>query len=290
MAITTEGGPMRWTVGAVSVTKIGEMEQTLVLAGLLPAATPAALEPHADWLAPSFLGADGTTTLSIHAFVIESGGLRILVDTCVGDRAIPGLGDDFRGDPAFLDRLSGAGFPPDSIDVVCCTHLHFDHVGWNTRPEGDRWVPTFMNARHLFCRDEYDHWMAQPGGYAMNLSDTVVPIVDAGLADLVEADHRIDDAVRFVPTPGHSPAHVSVLIESEGQRALITGDATHHPVQWAEPDWGMAGDHDGAQGADTRRRMRDEFSGSTLILGTHYATPTAGHVVQRDGRWVFVGS
>ena len=278
-----------WTIGEVRVTKVPELEQTLTLSGLLPDASAEALARHADWLAPHFLGDDGTCVLSIHAFVLESEGRTILVDTCVGDRPIPGLGDDFRGDPDFLDRLRAAGFAPEAIDVVCCTHLHFDHVGWNTRPDGDGWVPTFANARYLFCREEYEHWMAEPGGYALNLDDTVAPVVEAGLVDLVDPDHRIDGAVRFVPTPGHSPSHVSVLIESAGARALITGDATHHPVQWAEPDWGMAGDHDGAQGAASRRSMIDAFGGDgTLVLGTHYATPTAGRVERRGDGWIFV--
>ena len=290
--MTSDGEePLEWNIGAIRVTRVVELEQVLPLSGLLPDATPDALERHAHWLAPTFLGDGGTTRLSIHAFVIESGDRRILVDTCVGDRGIPALGEGFRGDPTFIDRLTAAGFAPGTIDVVCCTHLHFDHVGWNTRPEGGRWVPTFPNARYLFCREEYEHWVAEPGGYALNLDDTVAPVVEAGLVDLVAPDHRLDDSVRFVSTPGHSPSHVSVLIESGGERALITGDATHHPVQWAEPDWGMGGDHDGALAATTRRRLRAEVGdGRTLVLGTHYAAPTAGHVVAGDDGWVFVGA
>ena len=172
--------------------------------------------------------------------------------------------------------------------MVCCTHLHFDHVGWNTRLESDRWVPTFPNARYLFCRQEYEAFTAEPSGYALNLDDTVQPVVAAGLADLVEPTHRLTGEVRLVPSPGHSPGHVCVLIESGGERALITGDATHHPVQWAEPDWGMSGDFDGAQGAETRRRLRAEHGGrGTLVIGTHYAAPSAGYVVEADGGWRF---
>lgn len=278
---------MKWFIGDVAVTKVVELEQELPLSGLLPDATVEALAAHRSWLIPDFLDDEGRTDLSIHAFVIESGGLRIIVDTCVGDRDMAGL-PGFTGDPTFLDRLSAAGFPPESIDIVCCTHLHFDHVGWNTRPHDGGWVPTFPNARYLFCRAEYDAWMAEPGGYAWNLPDTVAPVVDAGLVDLVEPDHRINEEIRFIPTPGHSPGHMSVLIESGSARALITGDATHHPVQWAEPDWGMGGDWDGPQGAESRRRMRDDHGDSgTVVLGTHYAAPSAGHIVSVDGRWEF---
>jgi glyoxylase-like metal-dependent hydrolase (beta-lactamase superfamily II) len=279
---------MRWTVGEVVVTKVVEMVQKVPVAGLLPSATPAALEAHARWLRPHFLDEEGCTDLSIHALVVESAGQVILVDTCVGDRAIPGM-DGLRGPAEFPERLADAGFPVEEVDVVCCTHLHFDHVGWNTMMVDGTWVPTFPNARYLFCREEVEHWIAEPGGYALNVPDTVTPIVDAGLVDLVEPDHVLTDEVRLVPTPGHSPGHVSVLIRSAGEQALITGDATHHPVQWAEPDWGMAGDWDGAMGAETRRRLRDEHGrAGTLVLGTHYASPSAGRLVGDGDAWCFV--
>jgi glyoxylase-like metal-dependent hydrolase (beta-lactamase superfamily II) len=285
---------MRWTIGDVTVTKVVELVQPLPLEGLIPSATAEALEPHGAWLAPHFLDDGGMTSLSIHSLVVQSQGRTILVDTCVGDREIEGL-PGLRGPAEFPERLADAGFPVDSIDTVCCTHLHFDHVGWNTRSVDGRWVPTFTNARYLFCRTEYEHWMSSPPGhYTAGLPDTVGPVVDAGLADLVETDHRVTDEVRFVPTHGHSPGHVSVLIESRGARALITGDATHHPVQWAEPDWGMPADSDSAMAAETRRRLRAEHGratvgpDSTLILGTHYAAPSAGRIVGAGDDWRFV--
>lgn len=278
---------MSWQVGNVTVTKVVEMEQPLPVSGLLADATPEALAPHLDWLSPHFADDEGMTRLSIHALVVESEGRRIVVDTCVGDRAIPGL-DGLRGPSDFPDRLAAAGFAVDTIDTVCCTHLHFDHVGWNTRLDGGQWVPTFPNARYLFCRAEYEHWMAEPGGYALNCADTVTPVVDAGQAELVEPDHRLTGEVSFVPTPGHSPAHVSVLVESEGERALITGDATHHPVQWAEPDWGMHADWDSAMAAATRRALATEHGGAgTLVIGTHYAAPSAGRLVAHGEGWRF---
>lgn len=279
---------MMWKIGAVTITKVAEMEQPLPLRGLLPDATVEALAPHSAWLQPHFIDEEGMTTLSIHALVIVSEGRRILVDTCVGDREVPGIAG-FRGDPGFPERLAAAGFPVESIDVVCCTHLHFDHVGWNTRPDGDRQVPTFPNARYLFCRAEYEHWSAvADDAYASTIADTVAPIMDAGLADLVEPDHVLTSEVRFLPTHGHSPGHMSVLIESDGSRALITGDATHHPVQWAEPGWGMAADWDAAMGRATRENMRAQFGDDgTLVIGTHYAAPSAGHIISVDGDWQF---
>ena len=166
------GAGMQWRIGDVVITKVVEVEVPVPLAGLVPAATPDALAAHADWLAPHFIDADGIAPLSIHSFVIESQGVRILVDTCVGDRTIEGL-EAMHGDPAFLDRLRESGHPPESIDVVCCTHLHFDHVGWNTVWDGAAWVPTFPDARYLFCRTEYDAWTSMSSPFAPNLPDTV---------------------------------------------------------------------------------------------------------------------
>jgi len=282
-------GNLAWKVGEVTITRIAEVEVSLPIGGLLPDATPELLAPHRDWLCPAFLDEAGHLTLSIHALVLETPGCRILVDTCVGEHSVPGyegLADD-RAD--FLGALADSGLPRESIDVVLCTHLHFDHVGWNTRRDGDRWVPTFPNARYLFARAEWEHWSAaREAPFASTLDYAVRPIVEAGLADLVETDHRVCDTVRLVPTPGHTPGHVSVCVESEGERALITGDSTHHPVQWAAPEWVMMADDDPAAASATRIRIRGEYGGpDTLVIGTHYAPPTAGHVLRGERGWWF---
>ena len=273
-------GNLAWAIGDVRVTRVVEHEIPLALTGLLPEATPAALARHRRWLAPWFLNDDGTVTLSIHGLVVESAGRRILVDSCVGGRKLPGfeaLGD---GRP-FLDELAAAGFPPDSFDVVLCTHLHFDHVGWNTRREGGRFVPSFPNARYLFARAEWEHWSRAPvDAYSVSLEEAVRPVIEAGQADLVEMDHVLTPEVRLEPSPGHTPGHVCVRIESRGARALVTGDMTHHPVQWAETGWKMVADTDPEQAVATRRRLLAEDADRTLVIGTHYAPPCAGHVVR----------
>ncbi len=189
----------------------------------------------------------------------------------------------------FLDNLAAAGFPLESIDVVLCTHLHFDHVGWNTRLVDGRWVPTFPNARYLFGRKEWEHWSTEgPGGYAVTIDDAVRPLIEGGQADLVETDHRVCASVWLEATPGHTPGHVAVRVASGGQEALITGDLTHHPVQWAEPEWCAAPDTDLAQSAATRRRLISEHGDrETLVIGTHYAPPCAGHIVTIGGATQF---
>jgi glyoxylase-like metal-dependent hydrolase (beta-lactamase superfamily II) len=214
-----------------------------------------------------------------------------VVDTCVGDHELPGYEGLTAGAVDFLAALADAGFPRESIDSVLCTHLHFDHVGWNTMRDGDGWVPTFPNARYFFARAEWEHWSAAgPSPFASTLDAAVRPILDAGLAELVETDHRLCPEVCLVPTPGHTPGHVSVAIESGGERALITGDASHHPVQWAEPGWELPTDADPAVAAATRRRLADEHGrAGTLVIGTHYPPPTAGQLVRGERGWWFRG-
>jgi glyoxylase-like metal-dependent hydrolase (beta-lactamase superfamily II) len=278
---------LSWKVGGVSITRVVESCNPLPPTGLFPQATPEALVPHAAWLQPDFMDAKGNLLLSIHALVVESQRRRILVDTCVGEHGIPGF--EGLNNLSFLHDLAAAGYPRSSIDVVLCTHLHFDHVGWNTMKVDGRWVPTFPNARYLFARAEWEHWKGQPElGYARTLNDAVRPIVEAGLADLVETNHSVTDEVWLEPTHGHTPGHVSVHISSQGEDALITGDMTHHPVQWAEPDWKMDADSDSAAAARTRRRVIAKYGDRpVLVIGTHYAPPTAGRIVTVGGRTRF---
>jgi glyoxylase-like metal-dependent hydrolase (beta-lactamase superfamily II) len=162
-----------------------------------------------------------------------------------------------------------------------CTHLHFDHVGWNTMDVNGEWVPTFPNARYLFGRVEYEHWMGEgQGNYATGPDTAVRPLVESGQAVLVDSDHVVCEGVWLEPTPGHTPGHVAVRIASDGQDALITGDLSHHVIQWAEPDCAAAPDFDAAGSSATRRRLIAEHADrDTLIIGTHYPPPTAGHLV-----------
>lgn len=273
-----------WKIGDVTITRVVESESSLPLVSLLPDAQPGALSRHESWLKPYFLDDKGQCLLSVHALIIESSGKRIVVDTCLGehgnpyDQLAPISGD-------FLSSLSEAGFSKESIDVVLCTHLHFDHVGWNTMKSGNKWVPTFPNARYLFSTKEYGHWQAEPeNDIISNFDNAVKPVIEAGLADLVEMNHQITDEVWLEPTQGHSPGHVSVRIESKGQQAMITGDIAHHPVQWAEPGWSLPVDYDKQQAAATRRRIVAEHADSSLlVIGTHYPAPSAGHLISVDG-------
>jgi glyoxylase-like metal-dependent hydrolase (beta-lactamase superfamily II) len=224
--------------------------------------------------------------MSIHALVVETLTHRIIVDTCLGNdkenRRIPTWNNL---QTSFLADLTAAGYARETVDTVVCTHLHVDHVGWNTMLAEGRWVPTFPKARYLMGRVEYAHWTTQREREDMTavLADSVAPVWDAGLVDLVESDHRICEEISLIPTPGHTPGHVSVRIVSGGDEALITGDFMHHPCQIARPEWSSSADSDPAAARQTRERMLTGLAGtSTLVIGTHFAGRTAGHVV-RDG-------
>lgn len=274
----------RWKIGDVTITKVVELTQTQDLSWLLPAAKPERVR-EIGWLQPQFADEKGMGKLSIHALIVESRGQKIVVDTCIGnDKKLPGM-DYWSGRQSdFLSRLAAAGAPADSIDTVLCTHLHVDHVGWNTRLEDGRWVPTFGNARYLWNRAEYDYWDTAKGALFESLmTESVRPVFDAGLVDLVQEDHDVTDEVRLESTPGHTPGHVSVHITSRGEEAIITGDFVHHPVQCARPEWSSSFDFDAAQGIETRRKFFDRYAGRpVLIIGTHFAGVTAGRIV-RDG-------
>jgi glyoxylase-like metal-dependent hydrolase (beta-lactamase superfamily II) len=206
-----------------------------------------------------------------------------VVDTGLGndkqDRTIP-TWNNRQG--SFLGDLAKAGFPPDSIDTVLCTHLHVDHVGWNTRLVAGRWVPTFVNARYLFGDIEYAYWRnhSTAPDKAAIFRDSVAPVVEAGKADLVAGDARICEEITLIPTPGHSPGHLSLHIRSAGEEGCLTGDVAHHPCQMAHLDWSSTADSDPRQSTQTRRELFSRFADrEVLVIGGHF---DAGHV-KRDG-------
>ena len=273
---------MPWTVGKVKITKIVEMETVGSTRFILPAATNDEIQK-LPWLIPHFATEEGRLKMSIHSLVVEMPTRRIVVDTGLGNdkqgRGVPVWNN--RSTP-FLETMTEAGFPPDSIDTVLCTHLHVDHVGWNTRLVDGKWVPTFPRARYLFGKTEYEYWRdytAEPDKVAV-FNDSVKPVVDAGLVEVIPSDHRLCEEISVIPTPGHSPGHMSVLIESGGEQGLLSGDVAHHPCQMAHLDWCSVVDTDTAQSAASRYKVFSRFADTpTLVIGGHFS---AGHI-KRDG-------
>lgn len=278
---------MQWTIGKVRITQILESRMTGSTRFILPQAGPDEVKA-LPWLIPDFANDEGRLKMSIHALVVETPTRRIIVDTCLGNdkegRAVPTWN---HLNTPFLRHLADAGFAPDSIDTVLCTHLHVDHVGWNTRLVEGQWVPTFPNARYLFGETEYDYWKThseRPDHIAV-FNDSIKPVVDAGLVDLIAADADVANEISLIPTPGHSPGHMSVHIRSGGEEALLTGDAAHHPVQMAHPDWASTADSDPAQSTRSRIELFTRFADTpTLVIGGHYG---AGHIKREGDTWRF---
>ncbi|MFF4529294.1 MBL fold metallo-hydrolase [Streptomyces sp. NPDC001407] len=279
-----------WRLGDIVVRRVDEIELPRQTGPwLLPDATKEVLD-EASWLRPHFADAE-VPRLASHSFAVEAGGLRIVVDTGIGNgktRANPawnGLDTDFP------ERLAAAGFPPESVDLVITTHLHTDHVGWNTRLAGEDWVPTFPNARYVTSRTEWDHWAATDldEARAQVFRDSVHPVRDAGQYDLVdvpEQGHEVAPGVLLVPAPGHTPGQVAVELRGSDRRALITGDSIHHPVQLSHPHVHSCVDIDPAQAIRTRARLLDGVADTdALLLGTHFPRPTAGTVRREHGRY-----
>ena len=266
---------------------------------LLPDATPERLARHLHWLRPRFLDpATGKFVMAVQSYLLRTRRHTILVDGCVGNdkdrRFHPPWA--FRRGTAFLDGLRAAGVRPEDVDYVMCTHLHADHVGWNTRLVGGLWVPTFPNARYLFAADEWRYWEAldrKGAKYSDGcIRDSVLPVIEAGQAVIVANDYALDDEVRLEPWPGHTPGHVGIRLESRGAEAILCGDVMHTPVQCAEPGWSAVGCADKALSAQTRAAFLDRYcETATLVMTAHFPGPSVGHVRPAGGayRFAFAG-
>jgi glyoxylase-like metal-dependent hydrolase (beta-lactamase superfamily II) len=280
-----------WDFGDVRITRIVEVfEHTDPFTMLSADCAPDEAKNH-PWLIPHFALPDGTMKISFQAFAMKTPTKTIIIDTCIGNdrkREYP-IFDNMQGD--YLKDLVAAGYDPDEVDIVLCTHLHFDHVGWNTKLENGKWVPTFPNARYLFGRKEYEHWNAarKTGApHFEHFEDAIDPVFEAGLVDLIEAPHRVCKEVELFPTPGHTPDHVAVLVTVGKQQIAITGDLMHHPIQLARPDFKVNADTDKEQGVKTRTEFCQRFENKKgYVIGTHFTGPTGGWIVRDKKNWRF---
>ena len=265
---------MKWKVGDLTIHKIVDLVGGGAgVRALLPDATAEEIIK-LPWLVPTYAEPNGDLKLTVHSWLVQTPKLNIVVDTGVGNgklnRSRPHW-NDRKGD--YLRRLEEAGCSVDSIGLVICTHLHVDHVGWNTSLDTGKWVPTFPNARYLFGAQEYRYWdkNSRSGEEAAVFEDSVYPIVSAGLADLVEPEDCPCEELRFIATPGHTAGHMSLIVSSNGQNALLAGDVAHNPCQFARLDWSSVVDFSGEQASLTRRELARKFADtSTLVFGGHF--------------------
>jgi glyoxylase-like metal-dependent hydrolase (beta-lactamase superfamily II) len=284
-------------VGDVTVTRVEEQcGAGFAPDYLFPEWDPAALEEHRHWMVPGcYNEAQGRFIASIHTWVLRTRHHTILIDSCTGnDKERPQFARFHRLNLPFLERLRAAGVTPESVDYVLCTHLHIDHCGWNTRLENGRWVPTFPKARYVFSRAEQERWAGPAGREGFNAGvydDSVLPIVEAGQAEVIDGRGEVVDGLLIEPTPGHSVGHIAIQLSSRGEEGLFSGDVMHQPIQVYRPAWNSRFCELPEEARRSRRRVLEHCAErrATMFPG-HFAGSFAGHVQRRGEQftWAFV--
>ena len=281
-------------LGAATASRIEESyELNFEAQKFFPDWNPDVVRQHRDWLVPGHYDADlGFLKLSIHSWLLKVGGKTILIDTCVGNhKDRPARPKWHMMDKPYLQRLAAAGVKPEQVDMVMCTHLHVDHVGWNTRLENGKWVPTFKNAKYVFSRTDYDHYKkldADPKTGPVNAGsfrDSVLPVVEAGLTQMVDGSAQLDEHLKVEPAPGHTPGTIAIKFESRGEKALFCGDILHHAVQVYHPQWNSFACGEAVGARKSRRTALEHCAGSgALLMPCHFGAPFTCHIEHKgDG-------
>jgi glyoxylase-like metal-dependent hydrolase (beta-lactamase superfamily II) len=278
---------LKFSVGDLTIHRAIEQEVPFFPAlELLPQLTPELLAENRAWLrqAGAMDEAD-VLILCFQSYIIRTPHHTILVDSCIGnDKQRPARPKwHMKTDDTYMRALAAAGVTPVDIDYVMCTHLHVDHVGWNTRLENGRWVPTFPKARYVFGKAEYDYWSEQnKKAEVPPFADSVLPVVEADRADIVGNDFAIGDHVRILPTPGHTPGHVAFTFGKGKDSAVFSGDLMHTPLQTLYPELSPKFDVDPAQAAVTRRNFLERYCDTdTLCCTAHFPSPSVGKIKRK---------
>ncbi len=288
-------------IGAITIQRVGEhMSMPLTATRLCGGMSSEIIAHGKKSLDRCFFG-DGPDeiVLGFHSFVIQSKGRTILVDTCHGNDKQRQAPIDYAGGLKldYLGNLAQAGLTTDDIDIVLCTHLHFDHVGWNTRLDNGRWVPTFPNAQYLMSKADYTHFeelsRAHPEDmHAACFDDSILPVVTAGQALLVESNHVIErelaEGLWLEGAPGHTPGSILLHANTPDGHALFSGDVFHHPIQIIDPSLSSYADEDPAMAAKTRRRIVETYADTdTLLCTAHFPDPTVGRITSHGDEFRF---
>ena len=270
--------------GPFDIVRVVEMEGAFRAPEFLfPEATEEAVRASKVATDPRFYNAEThKLVMSFHTLVIKTRRHNILVDTCIGnDKERPELLDWHQRTGPFLADLAAAGVPAESIDFVLCTHLHADHVGWNTKLFDGRWVPTFPNAKYLMARTEVEHWNEvrktsdKPANHR-SWDDSVQPILDAGQALVIDSDYEIEHGIHLIPAPGHTPGNVILHVSDGKESAYLIGDTIHHPLQIEHPDWSSSFCSDPNLSRVTRKEFLNTVAETaSLVMPAHFGTPTA---------------
>jgi glyoxylase-like metal-dependent hydrolase (beta-lactamase superfamily II) len=274
-------------IGDITIHRVVEQEGAFFPAlEFFPSLTPQLLEENLSWLAPKYIDAAGKVVLCVQSYLVRTQHHNILVDACVGNHKPRPTRPAWHmmASDRYEKNLAATGVGVGDIDYVMCTHLHADHVGWNTRLDNGRWVPTFPKAKYLFSDRELAHWTEKekqdPASHPW-ITDSVLPVVVAKRAELVKSDHALNELVRLIPTPGHTIDHFSVHVGKAGQDALIAGDMIHSPLQARYPELGMRADHDSKQAGQSRRKVFERFcDSSTLMCTVHFPSPSTGRITR----------
>ena len=280
-------------LGEISIGRALEMVSAFDKFEFFPQTTEADWAPYLAELARAggYDPASGALLFPLQTYVVRTRHHTILVDTCIGNHKRLSRRPDWhrRDDATYLRALAAQGVRPEDVDFVMCTHLHADHVGWNTQWQDGRWVPTFPNARYVISEKELAHFQAQASP-PTPIVESVLPVVAAGQAQLVRTDFALDDTVSLQPTPGHTPGHFAVVLQSGAGRAVMTGDMMHTPVQCHHPEWAARPDWDPAMASATRRAFLDAHCETdTLVCTAHFPAPSVGRIVRAGEGFRFHG-
>ena len=280
--------PVTYQVGDARVPRILEMDPvTLDAVALIPDWNAGLASILAQDLMPAYLDETGAKiTLSNHSWLVQTARGTVLVDAGAGNGKTRAMAMFDHLDTPFLDRLAAAGVRPEDVDHVLLTHLHVDHVGWNTRMDGGRWRSTFPNARYVMSKVKQEangvrlDRLGPDAPETQAYADSVVPILDR--ADLVgPRGGEVLEGFTFLPTPGHSPGHMTIALRSGGAHALFAGDVMHHPVQAVVPGWSSIFSEDPEAGCASRLRVLEMAAESGApVFSTHFAGSSAGRVLR----------